>query len=96
MALTMTQQVTALAVLDVTIPAVQTVGSNGRYTQVVRVSPDGTHTCGLDEYLGSFGIGYIRFVERVDDTGVRWRYSDPHGPEDRPSGWQDVTPRAMP
>ena len=95
MALTAAQQTAAVVVLDASIPTAQTVGRNGRYIQVIGSSSDGTHTCGLDEYLGPRGVGYTRWVERLDDTGARWRYEVHTGPEtERPSGaWRDATPR---
>ena len=95
--LTAQQQADALTVLDAQIPATQSVGANGRYLHVLLSSMDGVHIVGLDEYLGPHGIGYVRWVERADDTGRRWRYMVHVGPEDRPSGqWVDVTPRAGP
>lgn len=91
MAFTLAEQTAALAVLDAAIPSKQTTDTKtGRYAQVVGYSPDGVHTVGLDEYLGPAGVGYIRWVERTDASGTRWRYDDPQGPEVRSSGWREL------
>ena len=92
--MTLEEKAAAIAVLDANIPSVQSVDSDGQYTEVTSYSPDGIHTIRLDQTVmpvrPSTNVGYCRYVsvpENGDEDLINV-YADQFGSQPRrPIGW---------
>jgi hypothetical protein len=91
--MTAEERATAIAVLDENIPSEQSVGSDGKYIQVLPYSPDGIHTIKMNESTAprgpQDGVDYCRYVSVPEDgnSDLTNTYTDPFGPESQHSGW---------
>jgi hypothetical protein len=90
------EKTAAVAVLDANIPASQSVGAAGRYTQVMPYNlteSSVTYTLRLDQYMTPAGVpdgvGYCRYITRPEtgDADLINVYADPFGPSPWVSGW---------
>jgi hypothetical protein len=91
--MTAEERATAIAVLDENIPSEQSVGSDGKYVQVLPYSPDGIHTIKMNESAAprgpQDGVDYCRYVSVPDNDNpaLTNTYTEPFGPASQHSGW---------
>lgn len=92
MALTPGEKINCIEVMDANVPTDPSL-VGGKYVQVMPITV-GVVTCGMWEYEGPSGVGYIRYTKQVDDadSGLMHIYRLHTGPEsyrDQYDGWTE-------